>query len=134
MLGFRTSFIMTMHTGSLWSNGFHVAADSIVAVGYLGQDKAVKIVMVIKAAASILIVFGRKLLSIARIPGQNCNGHQGSSLPRTLSAALYKSATAWKPFDQREPVCIVMMREVREPSKLLRLASLLFNLMLRPRH
>jgi len=69
LLGFRTSFIMTMHTGSLWSNGFHVVADSIVAaMGYLGQDKAVKIVMVIKAAASILIMFGRKLLSIARSP------------------------------------------------------------------
>jgi hypothetical protein len=67
LLGFRTS-IMTMHTGSLWSNGFHVAADSIVAVGYLGQDKAVKIVMVIKAAASILIMFGKKLLSVARSP------------------------------------------------------------------
>jgi hypothetical protein len=68
LLGFRTS-IMTMHTGSLWSNGFHVAADSIVAMmGYLGQDKAVKIVMVIKAAASILIMFGKKLLSIARSP------------------------------------------------------------------
>ena len=79
MLGSRTSLIMTMHTGSLWSNGFHAVADLYnAALSVLGQDEAAKIVLVIKApvqcsgafyqklSGCILIVFGRKLLSIAR--------------------------------------------------------------------
>jgi len=69
LLGFRTSFIMTMHTGSFWSNGSHAVADSIVAaLNLLGQDEAVKIVLISKAAASWLIVFIIKLLSNARSP------------------------------------------------------------------